>query len=420
MSLLHSLYQLITLLLSPFIKAFFLLRALQGKEDKSRLNERWGIPALDQRPKGPIYWIHAVSVGEANSALILVKLLQQLDPLAHILMTTGTVTSAKLMADRLPPGASHQYLPIDTPFAVRSFLDFWEPELALWVESEVWPNLLLEIKHREIPLLSVNGRMSSRSYKRWQGILPFIRPLMETFSWCGVQTAYDQEAFRILGARSVHVMPNLKLLADPQRFSHEEYETLSEGLGDRFVWFASCTHPGEEEQLMEAHKLLLKTHPTALMFLAPRHINRIEDVRKSLEKMNLTFSSRSSSSLPNASKSVYIIDSMGELGLFYRMSPITFIGGTWVPKGGHNPVEATQAGSFVVHGMHTSSNQALYEILDSLGLAYRVDGPEMLCEKLLEGPPQKAEPWSHMRDSGLEDLKALLSQYVGGSREVAC
>ena len=420
MNLSHSLYQLLTILLSPVFKAIVLLRAARGKEEKARLDERWGFSSLNKRPHSHVIWIHAVSVGEANSAMALVKLLIDLDPNATILMTTGTTTSAQLMADKLPKQAIHQYLPLDTPFAVKCFLDFWEPDLALWVESEIWPNFLMEIQRRQIPLLLMNGRMSQRSFQRWQKLPFFIKPLLKAFTWCGVQTANDHHYFTTLGASPVEVMPNLKTLTDPIPYNKGEYNKLTKILKNRTVWFATCTHPGEEEKLLQAHQELLKSKPNTLLFLAPRHVVRTDDLEKTILSEGFTVQRRSQHSQPDSRTQIYMIDSMGELGLFYKLSPMTFVGGTWVAKGGHNPIEAAQLGSYVFHGSSTIGNKVLYELLESGGLSEEVDSPNTLCERLLAGPPILETSWAQLQSSGQDDVKQILARYVKEEKEQAC
>lgn len=359
-----ALYRLLTYAATPLVRPLLERRRRRGKEDAARLNERLGLPVL-ARPQGRLIWIHGASVGEAQSVLGLVRRLVEVPGLS-VLLTTGTVTSAGLMAGRLPAGAFHQFVPVDHPAAVRRFLDHWRPDAALWVESELWPNLVLDTAKRGIPMALINARMSAASHAGWRRRPRLIGPLMAAFRFVAAQSAADGERFRELGARDLRLLGNLKFDAPALPADAAALAGLAAAAGERPRWLAASTHRGEELLAGRVHAALKSGHPGLLTIIVPRHPERGEDIATDLEALGLAVARRRSGASIRAETDVYLADTMGELGLFYRLSPVAVMGGSFVPHGGQNPLEPARLGCTLVTGPHMEN---FAEVMDGLRAA---------------------------------------------------
>ena len=329
--------------------------------------------------KGDLVWMHAVSVGESLSLLPLVERLREALPDVHVLITSGTVTSARLLHERLPAGVFHQFAPVDRPGAVRRFTGHWRPDLAVWVESELWPNLILETAGRDIPMLLVNARMSARSAERWRRAPHLSRPMLAAFTGVLAQTEADAALFRGLGARNVAVRGNLKNDASPLPADAQDVAALKRAIRGRPCWVATSTHEGEEEAVGEAVCVLRRTFPDLLTILAPRHPERGTSVAELLERRCLVTARRSANDTITPETAVFLIDTLGELGLVYRLAGIAFVGGSLAPHGGHNPLEPARLDCALVAGPHTENFAEAYAALENAGALSRVTDADSLA-----------------------------------------
>ena len=344
-----SLYRGLTQAATPLLSIWLERRERQGKEDAARLDERRGI-AGRERPDGPLVWVHAASVGEAMSVLPLVARLRQRWPAVTVLFTSGTVTSAKLLADRLPAGCIHQYAPLDAPAWIGRFLDHWRPDGVLWVESEFWPNTIAELRRRRVPLALINARLSPRSFERWRAVRTLVRPPLEAFDPCLAQDETTAARLTALGAINVRCLGNLKFDAEPLPADDAELAKLRTAIGSRPVWLAGSVHPGEAEAVAAAHNRLAPAHPRLLTVVVPRHPARGADMAAVFRDARLRAGLRSTGAVPDTDTDVYVADTLGELGVFYRLGRIAFVGGSLVPHGGQNPLEPARLGCAVVLG----------------------------------------------------------------------
>ncbi|UCH74692.1 MAG: 3-deoxy-D-manno-octulosonic acid transferase [Rhodospirillales bacterium] len=347
-------YRALTGVAAPLVRLYLRRRVARGKEDPARLAERRGI-ASRARPDGPLVWVHAASVGEAQSVLALVGRILDMRGDASLLVTTGTVTSANLMQARLPARALHQYVPVDVAGWVQRFLAHWRPQLALLVESELWPNLIRATAARGCPIVIVNGRMSDRSFARWQRAPATARALLGCFALCLGQTPADRDRFAALGAANADYVGNLKYSAAPLPADEAELAALRAQIGDRPLWLAASTHPGEESLATAAHRHLASRAAGVLTIIVPRHPNRGDEIAATLEASGLRVCRRSAGGRPEPDCDVYLADTLGELGLFYRLADIVFIGGSTGALGGHNPLEAAQLSCAILHGPDMSN-----------------------------------------------------------------
>ncbi|WP_430437667.1 3-deoxy-D-manno-octulosonic acid transferase [Oceanibaculum nanhaiense] len=388
-------YRCIGTAAGPLIETYLGRRLRQGKEDAERLPERRGQASLP-RPDGALVWLHAASVGEAASALILIDRLLATRPGLQVLVTTGTVTSAALLRDRLPPAARHQFVPVDRPGWVAAFLDHWRPDLALWVESELWPALIAATAARNIPMVLVNARMSDRSARRW-GMLPGLaRAVLGRFDLCLARNAEQAERFRALGARRVEVTGNLKFAAAPLPAAAAAHDALKAAIGERPSWLAASTHDGEEQAAIEAHRRLASRHPDLLTIIVPRHPKRGAEIAALAEAAGLPAARRSLDALPTPSCAVYVADTLGEMGLFFTLAGeqkgLVFVGGSLTRRGGHNPLEPAHFGCAILHGPDMRNNLEMAEALAEADAARIVATPEALAEtveKLFTAPAER-------------------------------
>lgn len=372
-------YRAVTAASAPALEVLLARRLGRGKEIAGRLAERRGLSTRD-RPAGPLVWLHAVSVGETLSAGPLIAALARRCARVPILLTTGTVTAARLAADRFDPAqVIHQFAPLDHPAWVARFLDHWRPTLGLFVESELWPNLLLTAEAKGVPLVLVNGRLSARSAQSWQRTPRTIARLLACFSLCLAQDAETAARLERLGARAVKAPGNLKDAADPLPDRPDARAALDAAMGERPRWLAASTHSGEDEQIATAHQALAQQRPGLLTLIVPRHPERGAAIAAMLAGRGLRATLRSTGALPGPQTDVYVADTLGELGVFYRLAPVAFIGGTLVDRGGQNPLEAARLGAAVLHGPYTANFATVMARLARAGASEEVSDAAALA-----------------------------------------
>jgi 3-deoxy-D-manno-octulosonic-acid transferase len=358
------LYRLFSFLAAPLILLFLKKRQGRGKEHAVRMMERWGRSQI-KRPAGTLVWLHAASVGETQSALPLIRRLLGTYPDLHLMLTTGTVSSETFVAPKLPSRAFHQFIPVDSPLPVSRFLRHWHPDLAIWIESELWPNLLLQTRRSGCPLALINARMSEKSFRAWRRFPKSIHMLLDCFTVVTAQTGQDEARLEALGARQVLMPGNLKEDAEPLSADPAKLAWLTAQIGDRALWLAASTHFGEETLLAQAHKKLLETYKDLLLIIVPRHPPRGEKIAVELDGLGLRVALRSRDDAVNAQTQAYVADTIGELGVFYRLAPIVFMGGSLIPHGGQNPLEAARLNAALITGPHTHNFPDIYSSLEA-------------------------------------------------------
>ena len=403
------------------IRRYIEKRKKMGKEDVKRFNERVGRPTKP-RPDGRLIWLHGASVGESISMLPLINRLLEIYPDAHVMVTTGTTTSAEVMAKRLPERAFHQYLPIDNPVFAARFVRHWQPTIALWFESEFWPAMLSTIKRRNIPLILINGRISNKSFKRWQQFDFVIKELLDCFTACLGQSEEDAYRLRALGAKDAMCLGNLKYAGLPTPVDEEKKKEIQDEIGERPVWLASSTHSDEEVKIGRHLKDLLAKHSGLLTIIAPRHPNRGVEIKNALrEKYQLNVALRSANEKIMPETEVYIADTIGEMGIWYELCPIVFIGGSLIPHGGQNFMEPSRCRDAVIVGPH------MHNFTDAMNRAKRADGiiqvdetvdlidmvDQLLSNKeLLEAKRSLAYNWATSEAKVLDGIAEKIQGYM--------
>ena len=358
-----GLYRLAGIVIRPVTPLLLSWRVSKGKEDRSRLGERYG-RASHERPAGRLVWLHAASIGETQAVIPLIRKLRA-EKIA-VLLTTVTLTAARIAAERLPPGAIHQFAPIDCKPWTEAFLNHWRPDLAIFVESEMWPQAIMSLAERRIPLVVANARMSDRSFNGWKRYRSVIEPMFARVSLCLAQSARDGERFSELGVPKVVVTGNLKFDSPPLMSAPDTVAAFKAAVGARPLWVAASTHPGEDELVADAHRILAERYPGLVTVIVPRHPERGSDIATALAARGLTVARRRADEALSPDVEIYIADTLGELGLFYRAAPVAFIGGSLVTHGGQNPIEPVSLGAAVIHGPHVYNFADVYDALDAL------------------------------------------------------
>ena len=366
----HALYLAASRFTGPAF-AWWQRRALaNGKEDPDRRGERWGRTGR-QRPEGRLVWFHAASVGETQSILPLIARLLDTVPDVQVMVTSTTRSSARMLARDLPPRAFHQVAPYDTKGACRRFLRHWQPNVAVWVESELWPRMLYEVARRDVPMLLLNARVSARTAARWRRFAGTARSLLAPFRQIHVQEETTLAAMQGVGVTGDRVRLTGALKQDRPALPHDPavLARLRVATGDRAVWCAASTHPGEDEVVLAAHARV-----GGLLILAPRHADRADAIAAQVRAAGFAMARRSRGEVPDAQTDVYLVDTMGEMGLWFRLAPVAFVGGSLTRIGGHNPYEPAQLDTAILHGPHVDNFAEIYTALDAEGGALEVTG----------------------------------------------
>ena len=355
-------YRLFSVAMTPLTPLFLAQRLRHGKEHSLRVPERRGL-SMTARPPGPLVWLHGASIGELISVLPLIERIRARE--VNVLVTSGTVTSGGLAEQRLPRGVVHQFVPIDVPLFVRRFLAQWRPDLALFVESELWPNIMIETARRGVPMILVNGRLSENSFRRWRLLPVTIGALLGRLDLCLARTPADAERLGELGAPHVVTTGDLKLDGPAPPADQAKLAALKNAIGGRPLIAAASTHSGEETAVIEAHQRLRANFPGLLTIIVPRHPERGAGVVEIARAAGLKFRLRSRGEMPDAATEIYIADTVGELGLIYRLAPIVFVGGSLIRHGGQNPIEPAKLGAAILHGPHVWNFADIYAALDA-------------------------------------------------------
>ena len=396
-------YRLLGASAYPFIGSYMRWRAATGKEDRERRRERYGVASI-ARPDGPLVWAHAVSVGETAAVAPLLESL--VDDGLTVVLTTGTVTSAKLVSDRLGHKLIHQYVPLDLKPAISRFLNHWKPDLAIIAESEIWPMTILELGARRVPQVVVNGRLSDRSFQSWLNRISLAEALMENLSHVVAQSDVDAERFLDLGARPVTISGNLKADQPPPPDKPEDRARLEYEIGKRPRWAAISTHSGEEIIAANVHQALIGRIPGLLTILVPRHPDRAADIKTMLQNKGLRVVLRSTGEAITPDIDVYLCDTIGEMGVFLRLVEVVFVGNSITGSGGQNPLEPAMLGTAIVSGRNVQNFRESYQKLlkaGGVGLVADADALVNAIGKLLTDKPRRTA----MADAALTTVSTM-------------
>ncbi|TCQ29118.1 lipid IV(A) 3-deoxy-D-manno-octulosonic acid transferase [Rhizobium sp. PP-CC-3G-465] len=360
----------------PLVWSYLALRAARGKEDRARRQERYGFPSA-ARPQGPLVWFHAASVGETMSVIPLIKEIHRRG--IAVVLTSGTTTSARVVAERLGDIAIHQYVPLDFKPAVSRFLDYWEPDLAIIAESEIWPMTIMELGKRHIPQILVNGRLSDRSFARWKKRPNLADAIFENLALVIAQSEADAERFSALGALPVMVSGNLKVDTDAPPVDNAVLRQYRQQIETRKTWAAISTFEGEEAAAGSVH-LALKERNALLTIIVPRHPERCDAIEAMLVAKGLTVARRTRNDPVTPETDILLGDTVGEMGLYLRLTDVAFVGRSLFGEGGQNPIEPAMLGCAILSGGNVQNFRETYQTLAKNGSAKIVRDTEMLAK----------------------------------------
>lgn len=416
-----GIYKTLMTLAFPILKVTYIKKRQKAKkEHPTRFNERLGNYKMP-RPQGKLYWMHGASVGESVSMLPLIDKLLKEDPELSILVTTGTLTSAEIMAKRLPKRAFHQFIPFDVPAFAQKLIKHFKPDAVLWFESELWPSLLSEIKKAKIPLVLVNGRISDKSFEMWKKFKFVSKELLGYFSLCLGQSEQDKNRLILLGAPKADCVGNLKFAGMPLPVDESKLNVLKEQIGDRPVFLLSSTHNDEEERFAQYLPWLKDNVNRVLTIVAPRHPNRGDDIVRMYRSRNFNVAQRSREEDITPETDVYVADTIGEMGLWYALSSISFIGGSLIPHGGQNFMEAARDKNAVLVGPNMQNFVEMMNRARFYDAVYQVGSAEDAVEEtitlfrdenLLLERQQKAYLWTQKEEAVLDGIVNALKRVL--------
>ena len=403
-------YLILRRVLQPVMRRVLAGRIRKAKENAARAGERLGI-ATQVRPTGRVVWMHAVGLGEVLALRPLIVGMQQVAPDLNFVITSTARSSADVLGQNLPANTVHQFLPLDGPTYMAKFLDHWQPCLSIWSEQDIWPGAIHDCAARDIPLAYVNGRMDNKSTAKRARLAGLYKKVFGLFDLITVQDEQTAENLSSLGGRDVRVTGSLKPAAEPLSVDVGMLATLQVALEGRKIWVAASTHCEDEAVLIDAQRELVKRDPSWLLILAPRAPARGDEIEGALVQAGLTCTRRSKGGQPDPSHSVWIVDSFGELGLWYRLAAAAFVGGSYGSLGGHNPWEAICLNLLVCHGPNVANFAKDYEVLDYSGASQPLPDDASSVPALVDFVVQSQTTQANF-GALVEDAKAALKPLV--------
>ena len=378
MFFLYQVATLIIVILSPII---IIIRLLKKKEDKKRFLEKFSLPSKKRKP-GKVIWFHCASVGEILSIVPLIKNYEKNKKIAQILITSSTLSSSNIIKKFKFTKTVHQFYPIDYFFFIHKFLNYWKPNLAIFIESEIWPSMFINIKSRKIPLLLLNARLTKKTFLRWMNLKNFSRSVFNNISAAYPQNSETKLYLKKLKTNQIKNLGNLKFIENEKKNLIKLDIKLKKALQKKRIWVASSTHQGEELFCAKAHIELKKTVKNLITIIIPRHIHRVEEIISKINKLNLKISCHSSKVKSLKNTEIYIVDTFGETKKFHKISRSVFLGGSIIYRGGQNPLEAARFGAKILHGPNVENFKDVYKLLKSLNISKQIYTPKELASSI--------------------------------------
>lgn len=416
MPILLHIYLLFSIINAPLLWYIERRRTKVGKEDMQRISERHGRTSVS-RPKGKLVWLHAASVGESLSLLSIINglLSRSSEDRPTVLITTNTTTSAAILKKILPQEVIHQYFPYENKGAISRFLDHWEPNIAIWTEGELWPRILYQVNKSSIKMFLINARASQKTRGRWQKFPKTVSSILNMFVKISAQDQATADLLESIGVikHKIFFIGSTKEDASPLPYDKDKIAALNLEIGDRDVWLAASTHEGEEELILRAHQSIVnKSLRSPLLILAPRHPERGRDILNLSHNLGFVGALRSNADPLHKNVNVYVADTIGEMGLWYRLSPISFIAGSLGRIGGHNPFEPMSLRSAIISGKNVSNFDEIYQKLSDANACRMISDSTELAESVLYYFNEKN------RTASISRAQNLLKNLGGASSQI--
>ena len=412
-------YKLITYLFYPFAPIYLYFRKLRKKEDTIRYKEKLSKINIS-RGDGFLVWFHVASVGEAMSILPLIDSYIQEQKIDKILITSITLSSGKILEKRFNqnPKIIHQFLPLDVAILTNKFLEHWKPNLSIFIDSEIWPNLILQTNEKKIPLLLINARITKKSFVRWKLLANFAKKIFEKFDLCIASNKESENFLKILGAKNIKSYGNLKFANIKEDLKKKLSTVFLDKIKNRKIWCAASTHPTEETLCAKSHLAIKKKYNDILTIIIPRHIDRVEKISKELSNLNLNIVLSSNLNEVDIETDILLIDSYGEALKFYDISKYVFLGKSLIKSlindSGQNPIEPARLGCKILHGPNVSNFAETYEYFKTLGITKEVNSSDelglLLVEEFKEDKPKNHEIGKKIEDYGLNILNNVIKE----------
>ena len=374
-------YQIILtflLILSPII---IFLRILKNKEDKKRYIEKFSFPSK-KRKVGKLIWFHGASVGELLSVIPIIKIYEKKKSINQILVTSSTLSSSKVFEKYNFKKTIHQFYPIDHFIFANRFLKFWKPDLALFIDSEIWPSMFKNLKSRKIPLVLLNARFTKKTFNRWIKIKSFFKSVLENVTIAYPQNLETRNYLNKMKINNIKLIGNIKFAENNNKFNDKLNESLNSELVKKKIWVASSTHKNEEIFCAKSHLELKKKIKNLITIIIPRHVHRSEEIKKSIEKLGLNVEIHSSNKKNLKNTDIYLVDTFGETRKFHKIASTVFLGGSIINRGGQNPLEAARYGAKILHGTNTDNFKDVYKLLKSLNVSRIIYTPNQLASSI--------------------------------------
>tara|TARA_A100001234_G_scaffold97834_1_gene86189 strand:- start:955 stop:2205 length:1251 start_codon:yes stop_codon:yes gene_type:complete len=374
-------YQIILtflLILSPII---IFLRILKNKEDKKRYIEKFSFPSK-KRKVGKLIWFHGASVGELLSVIPIIKIYEKKKSINQILVTSSTLSSSKVFEKYNFKKTIHQFYPIDHFIFANRFLKFWKPDVALFIDSEIWPSMFKNLKSRKIPLVLLNARFTKKTFKRWIKIKSFFKSVLENVTIAYPQNLETRNFLKKMKINNIKLIGNIKFAENNNKFNDKLNESLNSELVKKKIWVASSTHKNEEIFCAKSHLELKKKIKNLITIIIPRHVHRSEEIKKSIEKLGLNVEIHSSNKKNLKNTDIYLVDTFGETKKFHKIASTVFLGGSIINRGGQNPLEAARYGAKILHGTNTDNFKDVYKLLKSLNVSRIIYTPNQLASSI--------------------------------------
>ncbi len=362
-------YEVLGLIFIIFSPIIFFIRIIVGKEDPKRFLEKFCIYSKKFKIRKTI-WLHGSSVGEILSVIPIINVLEKNKKIKKIILTSSTTSSALIFSKYKFKKTTHIYFPIDTNYLTKKFIKYWKPQIALFIDSEIWPNMFNNLKINNIPIILLNGRITKKSFKRWMKFPYFAKKNFSKISLAMPQNNETSKYLKTLGVKKIKIVGNLKYFGQSKKFLDKNTKKLFK---NRLIFCAASTHYNEELFIGKIHKELKLKYNNLLTILIPRHANRSSSIANELENIGLKIITRSSKQKISKNTDIYIADTYGETSKFYGLSNITFLGGSLVPHGGQNPLEPARMGSYILHGPNIQNFKEVYNMLSKLKISTKIN-----------------------------------------------